>query len=219
MRFTTIGSAPNRDAFRQNSLLQGLLLWYAALWIFLAISPVDRSDWALENILAMAFVLVLILTYRRFLFSDLSYVLITIFLTVHAVGAHYTYSQVPLGFWLKDALGLSRNHYDRIVHFAFGLLMHYPIREMTIRRAAVREPWSYVVAIAIVQACSDLFEIIEAVVAQIVAPDLGNAYLGTQGDPWDAQKDMAAAFSGAVVAAGLTLAIPRSYSPKPRPAA
>ena len=81
----------------------------------------------MENILAIALILTLVVTYRTFPFSHLSYVLITIFMTLHAIGAHYTYSEVPLGFWLKDVLGLRRNHFDRLVHFAFGLLLAYPI--------------------------------------------------------------------------------------------
>jgi len=195
------------------------MVWYAAVWTILAISPEDRSDWMLENILAIVFMLALLFTYREFPLSDVSYVLITIFLTLHALGAHYTYAKVPVGFWLQDALGLSRNHFDRIVHFGFGLLLTYPIRELLIRRARVRDPWSYGLAVVVVQACSDLFEMIEAVVAQIVAPDLGDAYLGTQGDQWDAQKDMAAAFSGAVIAALVTFVAARGSSPRLRAAA
>jgi putative membrane protein len=170
----------------------------------MAISPNDRSDWVLENILSVAFVGVLFVTYPRFRFSNASYILITIFLTLHSIGAHYTYSEVPLGFWLKDWLGLSRNHYDRIIHFAFGLLMAYPFREVLMRKGGLRDPWSLVVAVTTVQAGSDLFEIIESWVALIVNPDLGNAYLGTQGDEWDAQKDMTAAFVGGILATGMT---------------
>lgn len=219
MKFTTAETAPRKGSFRQNRLLQGLVLWYAVAWTALAISPVDRSDWALENILAVISVLALIVMYRKAPLSDLSYVLITIFLTLHAVGAHYTYSEVPVGFWLKDAFDLNRNHFDRIVHFSFGLLLAYPIREMMIRRAGVRDPWSYVVTITMVQACSDIFEILEAVVAQIVAPELGNAYLGTQGDQWDAQKDMTAALSGVVIASVIMVAATRRSSSRLRVAA
>ena len=214
MTFTTARTAPNYGDIRRNHLLQGLVASYTAVWIILAISPLDRSDWLLENILATALVLGLIFTYPKFPLSDLSYLLITIFLTLHAFGAHHTYSEVPLGFWLKDTLGLSRNHFDRIVHFAFGLLLAYPIREILIRRAGVRGPWSYFLTITVVQACSDLFEIIESWVAQIVTPDLGNAYLGTQGDEWDAQKDMTLAFTGAVIAVLVTSTVTRSCSAK-----
>ncbi|MDH5253977.1 MAG: DUF2238 domain-containing protein, partial [Nitrospira sp.] len=94
---------------KNHYLFSGLLLWYGLLWTWLAIAPVNRRDWFLENLLALALVTLLLLTYRRFQFSSLSYGLITLFMTLHAVGAHYTYAEVPFGFWLKDVLSLSRN--------------------------------------------------------------------------------------------------------------
>jgi len=203
-----------RISFRTNRLHQALLSWYVLLWIVLAIAPVDRKDWLLENLLAFAFVGVLAATYRMFPLSDASYVLITVFMSLHAIGAHYTYAQVPLGFWLKALLDLSRNHFDRIVHFAFGLLLAYPIREVLLRRAGVRGAWSYVLAVLAVMACSDFFEILESWVAQIVSPELGAAYLGTQGDVWDAQKDSTAASAGGVLGMLLTAAIRTSLPPR-----
>jgi putative membrane protein len=121
---------------------------------------------------------------------------------------------------LKDWMGLSRNHYDRLIHFAFGLLMAYPFREVLMRKGGLRDPWSFVVAVAVVQAGSDLFEIIESWVAMIVSPDLGNAYLGTQGDQWDAQKDMTCAFLAGVLAMTSTafLVRRRRLPSRPRPA-
>jgi putative membrane protein len=209
--------SPLRKRWRDVPRLHKILLvWYVLLWIAMAISPNDRSDWLLENILSVVSVFVLLVTYQRFRFSNTSYVLITIFLSLHSIGAHYTYSEVPLGFWLKDWFGLSRNHYDRIVHFAFGLLMAYPFREVLMRKGGLRDPWSFVVAVATVQAGSDLFEIIESWVALIVNPDLGNAYLGTQGDEWDAQKDMTAAFVGGILVTTITaILVKRRRLPSP----
>jgi putative membrane protein len=201
----TAAAVPSGARFGSNPLLQGLLGWYVVVWIVLAISPVDRKDWLLENLLALATVGLLLWTYRKFQFSNVSYVLITLFMTLHAIGAHYTYSEVPLGFWMKEALGLSRNHFDRIVHFAFGLLLAYPARELFLRSAHAKEPWASFFAITAVLSLSGLFEVVESWVAQIVSPDLGQAYLGTQGDIWDAQKDMTLAFVGAIVTIGLTL--------------
>jgi putative membrane protein len=173
--------------------------WYVLWWIILAFSPIDRRDWLLENILAILVVASLILTYRRFQFSLLSYILITLFLTVHAIGAHYTYAEVPLGYWLKDLFSLSRNPFDRMVHFAYGLLLVYPFRELLMRLAGIRGAWSYILPVSGMLAQSAMFELIEAMVAMTVDPALGQAYLGTQGDEWDAQKDMAAAWAGAVL--------------------
>lgn len=176
-----------------------LLAWYLLCWIWLAIAPVDRRDWILENLLAVVFVAALVATYRRFQFSNRAYVLITLFLTLHAVGAHYTYAEVPLGFWIKDVFSLSRNPFDRIVHFAYGLLLVLPIRELLIRSAGVGAWWSGFLSVAVVLAQSGFFEVVEAIVAELVSPELGAAYLGIQGDLWDAQKDMTAAFAGALL--------------------
>ena len=183
----------------KRKLLFGLLCWYGLLWIVLAIAPRDRQDWLLENLLALAAVAVLVATYRRFQFSTPSYVLITAFLSLHAVGAHYTYAEVPVGFWLQHLFGLSRNPFDRLVHFSYGLLLAYPLREVLIRLAGVGRFWSFYLAVSGMLAQSGFFEIVEAVVAQIVSPELGAAYLGTQGDEWDAQNDMIAATAGALL--------------------
>jgi putative membrane protein len=184
---------------REHPLHTALLGWYIVFWVFMAISPVDRTDWMLENLLALISLGVLIATYRSFPLSDVSYVLITIFMTLHAVGAHYTYSQVPLGYWLAQAFDLTRNHFDRIVHFSFGLLMSYPFWEILIRYARVKGAWAPVMAVTMTLAFSGTFEIIESWIARIVSPELGDAYLGTQGDIWDAQKDTTVALAGAVL--------------------
>ncbi|MDO8546071.1 MAG: DUF2238 domain-containing protein [Nitrospirales bacterium] len=201
---TTVPAAQTRGNFRHNHLLQGLLGWYILIWGVLAIAPVDRRDWFLENILALLLVGILVATYRTFPFSDRSYVLMTLFLTLHAVGAHYTYAEVPFGFSIKSLFELERNHFDRVAHFASGLLLTYPIRELLVRKSHVQGYWTYGIPIITLLALSGFFEIIESWVAQVVSPELGDAYLGTQGDIWDAQKDMTAALSGSILAMALT---------------
>ena len=188
-----------------NRFLRAALGCYLIFWIALAIHPLDRGDWLLENLLVFVTATVLIATYRSFQFSELSYALILIFLVTHAIGAHYTYAKVPAGFWLQDWLHLNRNHYDRVIHFAFGLLLLYPMRELLQRSAHTHERWATWLAVAALAALSSFFEIVEGVVAQIVRPDLGAAYLGTQGDIWDAQQDMGAAFIGALITALILL--------------
>ncbi len=183
--------------------------WYVVFWSVMAISPVDRGDWLLENLLALSTVVLLLATYRLFQFSTVSYVLITAFLTLHAIGAHYTYAEVPFGFWLQHAFGLSRNPFDRLIHFSYGFLLVYPLRELLIRLAGLQGFWSYYLPVSGILAQSGLFELTEAAVAQVVSPELGTAYLGTQGDEWDAQKDMMAALTGAVMMAGLMWLIQR----------
>lgn len=204
----SLGRAESRSIY----LASALLLCYGLLWTWLAIAPVNRRDWFLENLLAFVLVLLLVLTHRRFQLSDLSYCLIAFFMTLHTLGAHYTYAEVPLGFWLQDVLSLSRNPFDRIVHFAYGALLAYPVRESLMRLAGVPGLWSYYLAASLILAQSGLFEVIEAVVAGLVSPELGNAYLGTQGDEWDAQKDMASAFGGALLAMGFTFVMSKDIT-------
>jgi putative membrane protein len=167
-----------------------------------AIGPSDRADWFLENMLSFVAVPIAVVTYRWFRFSNRSYVLLTIFMVLHTIGSHYTYAEVPVGFWVKDALGLSRNHYDRVVHFSFGLLMLRPMRELGFRNARGLGPFAvFYFSAAGVGLWALLYEVLEWAVAAVADPAAGTAYLGTQGDEWDAQKDMGLAILGALLAA------------------
>lgn len=179
-----------------NRLLQGLAGFYAVLWTVTAVAPHYRFDWFLENLLVFLVVGILAATYKRFPLSDTSYLLLTIFLSLHTIGAHYTYSETPIGFWLADLFEWERNHYDRVVHFCFGLLLAYPIREILSRTTGLRGTASYFLTLTLVVTASASYEVIEWVVAEMVSPEAAYAYLGTQGDPFDAQKDMGLALSG-----------------------
>ena len=153
--FTTSADAPRAD-FQRNRLLQGLTAGYVAWWLLLAVAPYDRFDWLLENLLVFGFVGLLAATYRRFPLSDLSYLLIAAFLALHAVGAHYTYSKAPVGWWMTELLGWERNHFDRVVHFLFGLLCAYPLRE-TVMRGTGGTGWhAGLLAFAVVLAFSSI---------------------------------------------------------------
>ncbi|GAB4197933.1 MAG: DUF2238 domain-containing protein [Wenzhouxiangellaceae bacterium] len=177
-----------------------MLIWLGLLWLALAIEPRYRHDWLLENLLVFVTAAVMLLTYKKFQFSLLSYGLLTLFLSLHLVGAHYTYSETPLGFWLQGWFGWQRNHYDRLIHGAFGLLCYYPCREWLQRAATVNQRWLWLLTLSAILAFSAIFELIEAIAAMIVNPELGAAYLGTQGDEWDAQKDTLMALLGGVAA-------------------
>ena len=186
--------------FRKNRVLQGFVLWLIVIWVITAINPRYPKDWLIENLLVFVYAALLIFTYRRFQFCNLSYALFTVFLSLHLIGAHYTYAETPLGFWLQPIFDFDRNHYDRIVHFSYGLLCAYPLREILLRQARVIQSWSYFLAVTGILAFSAFYEVLEAVVAVLVSPELGAAYLGTQGDQWDAQKDSFLAFLGAIIA-------------------
>lgn len=203
----------NTEPHIRYMLVLGIL--FAILWVALAISPVDRKDWALENLLAVILVVLLALTAKRFPFSRISYTLIFLFLCLHEVGAHYTYALVPYDQWFESIFGRTwnslwgweRNHFDRLVHFSYGLLLAYPIRETFHRVASVKGFWGYFLPLDVTMSTSMLFELFEWAAAEIFGGDLGVAYLGTQGDIWDAHKDMALASLGAVIAMTVTACI------------
>jgi putative membrane protein len=181
----------------------------------LAIDPTDRRDWLLENVLVILFVGFLFLTYRRLTLSRISYFLIFVFLSLHLIGAHYTYSLVPYdqgfealtGRGLNQLVGWERNNFDRVVHFSYGLLLAYPVREVFLRVAALRGFWGYFFPLDITMSTSMVYELIEWGAAIAVGGELGQAFLGTQGDVWDAHKDMALASSGALIAMLVTAAL------------
>jgi len=118
---------------------------------------------------------------------------------LHVYGAKYTYAENPFGYWLKDYFSLERNHYDRIVHFSFGFLLAYPMRELFLRWLKYPTTVSWVLPIEITLSVSALYELIEWAVADVFFKAQGVAYLGTQGDIWDAQKDIFLAFMGAII--------------------
>jgi len=184
---------------RNKSLLWGLLAWYLVLSAWTAYSPVDREFWAIASILPACLVVGLIAMHRWLPLSTASYVLITIFLSLHTVGVHYTYAQVPVGAWVDQALHLGRNHFDRVVHFSFGFLLAYPMEEAFRLLAHARGWLLYYLPVMTVLGLSGFWEITEFWVADAVHPELGITYLGSQGDIWDAQKDIAAAFYGALL--------------------
>ena len=194
------------------------LILSAVFWVeflLLAISPHDRSDWALENALVLVFVIIMAISYKKFPLSRISYTLIFVFMSLHEVGAHYTYAKVPydsflisqFNFSLNEYMGWDRNHFDRLVHFSYGLLLAYPIRELYRRVANAFGFWGYFFPLELTMATSMMFELFEWGAAELFGGELGMAYLGTQGDIWDAHKDMSLASFGALIAMCITLYI------------
>ena len=198
------GDATPNGSSRVPAICLGV---FTLAWILLAIAPRHRADWLLENLPVFLAVPALVAGHRRFRFSDRAYVQGTIFLLLHAIGSHFTYSDVPVHDWLGPAAGFGRNHYDRVVHFLYGVLLLRPVRELSFRG---REPGRFAtlaLSDATVVAGGAVYEIVEWAVAAIADPEAGTAFLGTQGDEWDAQKDMALAGIGAVIAATIELVV------------
>lgn len=177
-----------------------LALLFLAVWIWAAINPVFPHDWLLENYLVFIFIAILVVVGRYFKLSSVSYTLITIFMILHVIGSHYTYELVPFGETLGGWLGTDRNMYDRLVHFSFGLLLAYPIREVFVRVTKAKGFWGYYLPLDVTLSFSAVYEIIEWLTAANVGAAAGIAFLGAQGDIWDAQKDMLMAGVGAFLA-------------------
>ena len=183
----------------RKAYLSTLGIVYAAWWVLMAIKPKHFDDWLLENVLVVLGVALLWFTRKSFPLSRVSYTCIFVFMMLHALGAHYTYAEVPYQRWFPMFEG-GRNHFDRLVHFSYGLLLAYPIREMFLRIGNVRGFWGYFLPLDLTMSSSMLYELIEWGAAAVVGQELGMAYLGTQGDVWDAHKDMALASLGGLIA-------------------
>ncbi|MBX4196344.1 DUF2238 domain-containing protein [Candidatus Pacearchaeota archaeon] len=198
----------------KHKYLLSLLAIFIIIWIWAAINPLLHSDWLLENYLVFIAVPLILLSYRYMRLSNVSYTLITIFMSLHVIGSHYTYELVPFGYTLQAWFGASRNMYDRLVHFSFGFLLAYPIRELFLRVAKVKGIWGYYLPVDLTLSFSAIYEMIEWFVATIVDPTAGIAFLGSQGDIWDAQKDMLSAGVGAFIAMTIILIINWKYNPE-----
>lgn len=175
-----------------------MLLMLIPVYLWSAIAPADRFTWFLEMIPIPLALLVLAPTCQRFRLTDLSYTLILLHAVILLVGAHYTYAKVPLFDWLKDALDLSRNHYDRVGHLAQGFVPAILAREILIRTSPLKKSrWLAPLTISVCLGISAVYELFEWGVAEL-SGTAAEAFLGTQGDVWDTQKDMAFCLIGSV---------------------
>ncbi len=208
--FTTASDA-ERLHFRAHPYLRWYAMAFLAIWTTTFIGTPDRANWWTENALTILFIAGLALTHQRFRFSDASYTLMLVYIVLHVYGAMHTYAENPLGYWLQEKLAWERNHYDRIVHFSFGFLLAYPMRDWFMNHFKWPSWVCWVLPVEITMSFSAAYELIEWAVADVFFPAQGPAYLGTQGDAWDAQKDMGLAFSGAVLAMLLAHAAKRAW--------
>ena len=207
----TLAISKERVPFKKNIWLISFTTLFVALWGYSLMGTSDLANWILENALVIIFISFLIITYKRFKFSDLSNLLICVYLCLHIYGSMYTYAENPFGYWLQDVFETSRNHYDRIVHFSFGFLLAYPMREMFLKWFNFSKWVAWLLPIEITLSISGFYELIEWAVADIFFKAQGDAYLGTQGDIWDAQKDIFLAFLGAILATTIVSLIKRWF--------
>jgi len=184
----------------QRSVLGALLCGFMIVLAWSAVHPHDYFTWVLEIFPAILALAALAITYPRFQFTSFVYLLITLHACILFVGGHYTYAEVPLFNWIRDHYHLARNDYDRVGHFAQGFVPAIVAREVLIRRRVISGPWWRVfVVMCICVAISACYELLEWGVA-VVEGSGADAFLGTQGDPWDTQSDMFCALIGAAVA-------------------
>ncbi|MBN2581737.1 MAG: DUF2238 domain-containing protein [Planctomycetes bacterium] len=188
------GSGP--DNAKRIQLL--LLVSGLAYLVWSGIGPRDFVTWIEEVAPAVIGGAILVATYRRFRFSTLTYCFVWLFSLILMTGGHWTYARVPLGFWISDLLDLQRNHFDRLGHFFQGVIPALLGRELLLRTSDLkRGKWLAFILICISLAISATYELIEWAVAAAQGAS-AEAFLGTQGDQWDAQKDMLMATCGAV---------------------
>jgi putative membrane protein len=175
-----------------------LALVLAALAVS-AVGPRDRLTWWMEVAPVLLAVPVLVATRRRFPLTPVVYVLVAIHAAVLCLGGHYTYAEVPLGFWAKDLLGLARNPYDRLGHLMQGFVPALVVREVLLRTSPLRSGrWLFVLGTGLVLALSAVYEFVEWGAALVLGQG-ADAFLGMQGDPWDTQWDMFMCLAGALL--------------------
>ncbi|HEY9505178.1 MAG TPA: DUF2238 domain-containing protein [Gemmatimonadales bacterium] len=185
---------------RNSQYELALLLSAGAVLVWSGVAPHDRFTWLLEVAPVLIGAPVLVALRRRFRLTRLVYTVLWIHAIILMVGGKYTYAEVPFGFWLQDAFGFSRNHYDRIGHFAQGFVPAMLAREVLIRRSPLQgSRWLPFFVVGFCLALSAFYELIEFWTA-IATGSASDAFLGTQGDPWDTQWDMMLALIGAIVA-------------------
>jgi putative membrane protein len=189
-----------------------LIITVLAIWIWSGIEPHDsRLTWSLETLPVMLALPVILLTYKKFPLSDLTYSLIAIHFMILMLGGHYSYAQVPLGFWMEDWFGWTRNNYDKIGHFMQGFGPAIYVREILARTSPLkRGKWLGFISLAIPLAFSAVYEIFEWL-ASLSNPTDTEAFLGTQGYIWDTQTDMFLCLTGSIVALLLLTKLHNKY--------
>ncbi len=171
---------------------------YIIVWIIMAINPKYPQDWLLENILVFLVFPFIVWMDKKHHYSLLSIILLLIFASLHSLGSHYTYAEMEHFNVITQFFGFERNHFDRLVHFLFGLLLFRILFEM-ITPGITKTKTALIFTFTMIISISTLYEILEWLAAVILHPELGMAFLGTQGDIWDAQQDTLVATIGALI--------------------
>ena len=204
---------------KRSRIHLALLVSAAVVLVWSGIRPAGRFNWWMEVLPAILGGAALAATYRRFRFTTPTYAAIWIFAVILMAGGHYTYADVPIGNWARDAFGLSRNHFDRVGHFFQGVVPAMLLRELLRRTSPLKSgKWLFALPVCAALAISAAYELFEWRYAVTFGGSLAEDFLGSQGDVWDAQKDMAMALLGALFAALLLGRRQDRMSDRPGPA-
>lgn len=200
-------SNKERLSYFKNTKFVFLTILFIATWFYFFYSAIDIKDWWMENILVIIFCIMLFVSQKKFIFSNTSLAFIFLFLWLHVYGARMAYTHNEMGEFLRQTFKLSRNPYDRIVHFSFGFLMTYPLHDyFSCKYSLLKKHLIYIVNMTIL-CLATIFELIEWGVAAFTDSATGETYVATQGDPWDAQKDIILASIGCVIFFGIFNAV------------
>ena len=202
-------SNKERLSYFKNTNFVFLTILFIATWFYFFYSAIDVKDWWMENILVIIFCVMLFVSQKRFVFSNTSLVFIFLFLLLHVYGARMAYTHNEMGEFFKQIFQLSRNPYDRIVHFSFGFLMTYPLHDYLTYKYSLSKKHLILIVNMIILCLATIFELIEWGVAAFTDSATGETYVATQGDPWDAQKDIILASIGCVIFFGIFNAVIR----------
>ena len=187
----------------QNRFLNWLLAVYVVLFLVLAVNPVDRATWFAENLTVWIIIAsILVLYWRGIRFSNLAYALMSVLIYLHTIGGHWTFAMVPFDF-VTDFFGFERNHYDRLAHFSVGFYAFAVAEWLWNKKLVANTFLLFTYPVFVIATIAMGYEVIEWVYAASTNPEAGLAYLGSQGDIWDAQKDMLADTLGALFAMSL----------------
>ena len=189
----------NVSAIWSDPFVKFLGVIYFLTFILAALRPPHVLEWWLDNIVVICFWVLVFRYQQRWRLSRLSYLMIFILLEIHVVGAYYVYENVPLGFWCQEWFGWQRNHFDRLAHFCFGLLFALPLWELCERNLRLQGFALWFFPVSVILSLSALYELLEALVVQLVDPEAGSAFLGSQGDVWDAHSDILVALIGSML--------------------
>lgn len=197
------------EFFKKDTTAKVLLIAYGIFFILLGLSPYDRTAWWAENLPIAGIVAALVIMYIKDIkFSPASYLFMAVLVFLHTIGGHYTFERVPFGF-VTDLFGFERNHYDRMAHFSVGFYA-YPIMEyLFAKKLTQSKALAFLFGVFAIAFVAMGYELVEWIYAASSDPSAGAAFLGSQGDIWDAQKDMLADTLGAIVSACAFLAVGR----------